>query len=591
MGTTAQLAGALRRSLNVVAHPRVKDRVELTRLADEQAALRRVATLVARGAPPDEVFEAVSGEVGRLVGADAAGLGRYETDGTVTVLGYWALTGGHDIRVGTRLALERGTVGMLVFQTRRPGRVNGYEGAPGPTAALARQLRWRSTVGVPVIVDGRLWGFMSAASTSDRLFPLDTEGRLAEFTELVGTALANAENHKVLERLAMEQAALRRVATLVAGGAAPASLLAVVAEEVARVVHVWFVSIARYETDGTATELASFSERGGLFPVGTHWSLEGTNVLATVRESGLPARIDDYSSSEGMIAQTVRRIGIRSTVGIPIIVTGRVWGAMVVSSAEVEPLPETTEARLADFTELVATAIANVESRAELDASRARIVATADATRRRIERDLHDGVQQQLVSLSLELRATRAAVPPELAELRAELSRAVEAQTSVLEGLREIARGIHPAILAEGGLAPALRTLARRSTVPVELVAPVETRLPERVEVAAYYVVSEALANVAKYARASVVHVAVEVRGGLLAISVRDDGEGGADPSRGSGLLGLKDRAEAIGGTLSCESPHGAGTSLQVELPLDDRAAKTQTGARSDAAPLASTRA
>jgi signal transduction histidine kinase len=591
MGTTAQLAGALRRSLNVVAHPRVKDRVELTRLADEQAALRRVATLVARGAPPDEVFEAVSGEVGRLVGADAAGLGRYETDGTVTVLGYWALTGGHDIRVGTRLALERGTVGMLVFQTRRPGRVNGYEGAPGPTAALARQLRWRSTVGVPVIVDGRLWGFMSAASTSDRLFPLDTEGRLAEFTELVGTALANAENHKVLERLAMEQAALRRVATLVAGGAAPASLLAVVAEEVARVVHVWFVSIARYETDGTATELASFSERGGLFPVGTHWSLEGTNVLATVRESGLPARIDDYSSSEGMIAQTVRRIGIRSTVGIPIIVTGRVWGAMVVSSAEVEPLPETTEARLADFTELVATAIANVESRAELDASRARIVATADATRRRIERDLHDGVQQQLVSLSLELRATRAAVPPELAELRAELSRAVEAQTSVLEGLREIARGIHPAILAEGGLAPALRTLARRSTVPVELVVPVETRLPERVEVAAYYVVSEALANVAKYARASVVHVAVEVRGGLLAISVRDDGEGGADPSRGSGLLGLKDRAEAIGGTLSCESPHGAGTSLQVELPLDDRAAKTQTGARSDAAPLASTRA
>jgi signal transduction histidine kinase len=591
MGTTAQLAGALRRSLNVVAHPRVKDRVELTRLADEQAALRRVATLVARGAPPDEVFEAVSGEVGRLVGADAAGLGRYETDGTVTVLGYWALTGGRDIRVGTRLALERGTVGMLVFQTRRPGRVNGYEGAPGPTAALARQLRWRSTVGVPVIVDGRLWGFMSAASTSDRLFPLDTEGRLAEFTELVGTALANAENHKVLERLAMEQAALRRVATLVAGGAAPASLLAVVAEEVARVVHVWFVSIARYETDGTATELASFSERGGLFPVGTHWSLEGTNVLATVRESGLPARIDDYSSSEGMIAQTVRRIGIRSTVGIPIIVTGRVWGAMVVSSAEVEPLPETTEARLADFTELVATAIANVESRAELDASRARIVATADATRRRIERDLHDGVQQQLVSLSLELRATRAAVPPELAELRAELSRAVEAQTSVLEGLREIARGIHPAILAEGGLAPALRTLARRSKVPVELVVPVETRLPERVEVAAYYVVSEALANVAKYARASVVHVAVEVRGGLLAISVRDDGEGGADPSRGSGLLGLKDRAEAIGGTLSCESPHGAGTSLQVELPLDDRAAKTQTGARSDAAPLASTRA
>jgi len=591
MGTTAQqLAGALRRSLNVVAHPHVRDRVELTRLADEQAALRRVATLVAQGAPAAEVFEAVSGEVGRLVGADAAGLGGFESDGTVTLLGYWARTGSHDIRVGTRLALERGSVGMLVFETRRPGRVNSYEGAPGSTAALARQLGWRSTVGAPVIVEGRLWGFMSVASTSDRLFPLDTEGRLAGFTELIGTALANAENRRELERLAEEQAALRRVATLVAGDVAPTSLLAVVAEEVARVVNVWSVSIARYETDGTATELASFSEQGELFSVGTHWSLEGTNVLAAVHESGRPARIDDYSRPEGMIAESVRRLGIHSTVGIPISVAGRLWGAMVVSSAELEPLPETTEVRLADFTELVATAIANAESRAELDASRARIVATADATRQRIERDLHDGVQQQLVSLALELRATHASVPPELGELRAELSRAVERQKSVLEGLREIARGIHPAILVEGGLGPALKTLARRSIVPVELESRVETRLPERVEVAAYYVVSEALANAAKYARASVVHVDVELHDDMLAVSVRDDGEGGADPARGSGLLGLKDRAEAIGGTLSLQSPPGAGTSLYVELPLDDRATETQTGAFSDAAPLTSSR-
>jgi signal transduction histidine kinase len=590
MGTTALLAGALRRSLNVVAHPHVRNRVELTRLVDEQAALRRVATLVAQGAPPAQVFQAVSGEVGGLVGADAAGLRRYESDGTVTVLGYWARTGGDDIRVGTSVPLEQGTVGMLVFETRRPCRINAYEGAPGSTAALARQLQRRSTLGAPVIVEGRLWGFMSVASTGDRLFPLETEGRLAGFTDLVATAIANAENRKDLEWLATEQAALRRVATLVAGGAAPASLLAVVAAEVARVVHVWSVSIARYEDDGTATELASFSEQGELFTVGTHWSLEGTNVLAAVRKSGQPARIDDYSRPDGMIAQSVRRLGICSTVGIPIIVAGRLWGAMVVSSAEAEPLPETTEVRLADFTELVATAIANAESRAELDASRARIVAAADATRRRIERDLHDGVQQQLVSLALELRATHAAVPPELGELRAELSRAVERQTSVLEGLREIARGIHPAMLTEGGLGPALTTIAHRSMVPVELEVRVETRLPERVEVAAYYVVSEALANAAKYARASVVHVDVEVHGDVLSVSVRDDGEGGADPARGSGLLGLKDRAEAIGGTLSLESPPDAGTSLYVELPLADRATETQPGASSDAAPLASTR-
>jgi signal transduction histidine kinase len=363
---------------------------------------------------------------------------------------------------------------------------------------------------------------------------------------------------------------LRRVATLVAEGAPPASLLAVVAEEVARVVDVPLVSIVRYEADGTATELASFSRRGELFPVGTRWSLDGTNVVAHVHESGRPARINDYSGLEGVIAETVRRAGIHSTVGIPIVVLGRLWGAMVVSSAELEPLPEGTEARLADFTELVATAIANAESLAELDASRARIVATADATRRRIERDLHDGAQQQLVSLALEVRAVQALVPPELGELRAELSRVVEGQTSVLDGLREIAHGIHPAILAEGGLGPALKTLARRSAIPVELDVRAELRLPEAVEVTAYYVVSEALTNAAKYARASAVHVAVEARARMLRVLVRDDGEGGADPDRGSGLLGLKDRAEAIGGTLSLQSPPGAGTSLQVELPLDD---------------------
>jgi signal transduction histidine kinase len=393
-----------------------------------------------------------------------------------------------------------------------------------------------------------------------------------------------------LARLAEEQAALRRVATLVAEGAAPASLLAVVAEEVARVVNVWAVSIARFEADGTATELASFSERGELFPVGTRWLLDGTNVLAHVRERGGPARINDYSRLEGAIAETLRRLGIHSTVGIPIVVAGRLWGAMVVSSAELEPLPETTEARLSDFTELVATAIANAESRAELDASRARIVATADETRRRIERDLHDGTQQQLVSLALELRAAYDAVPAEFHEHRATLARAVEVLTSVLEELREIARGIHPAILVEGGLGPALKTLSRRSAIPVELDVSAELQLPDGVEVAAYYIVSEALTNAAKYARASTVQVAVEARDQALRVSVRDDGEGGADPAGGSGLLGLKDRAEAMGGTMSLESPPGAGTSLLVELPLDAPTTQTRTVASGHAAPLASTR-
>ncbi len=232
-------------------------------------------------------------------------------------------------------------------------------------------------------------------------------------------------------------------------------------------------------------------------------------------------------------------------------------------------MPPDTEERLAQFTELVATAIANAESRAELEASRARIVATADATRRRIERDLHDGAQQQLLSLALEIRAAQAGAPPELREHRAELAHVAEGLTNVVDGLREIALGLHPAILAEGGLGPALKTLAHRSPTPVELDVRTEGRLSEQVEVAAYYVVSEALTNAAKHARASKVHVNVDVRGRSLRAAVRDDGEGGADPGRGSGLLGLKDRAEAIGGTICVESPQGEGTTLVAELPLD----------------------
>jgi signal transduction histidine kinase len=571
---TPRLVGALRRSWKVVARPYVRNRIAFRRLAEEQAALRRVATLVAEGALPPEVFDAVSSAVGRLLGAHAALLLRYDDDGAASALGGWSRTGHYTEgrvwpQVSTRFVPEPGTAARLVFETGRPGRIDSYEGVSGPLAATIRQDGWRSAVAAPVVVEGRLWGAMIVVS-SDRFFPAAAEGRLTEFTELVATAIANAESREELKRLAEEQAALRRVATLVAQGAPPQNLFAVVAEEVASVVHVPFVSIVCYEPDGSATERASFSEVGELFPVGQRWSLDGTNVVGLVRESGRAARINDYSGLEGVIAEAVRRAGICSTVGVPITVQRRLWGTMVVSSPEPEPLPEGIEARVADFTELVATAIANADSRAELDASRARIVATADAARRQIERDLHDGAQQQLISLMLDLRAAQAALPAELQEPRAELSRTVEGLTAVLDELREVARGIHPAILSEGGLGPALKTLARRSAVPVELDLGPELRLPERVEVGAYYVVSEALTNVAKHAGASVVRVAVEARGRMLCVSACDDGRGGADPARGSGLVGLKDRVEAIGGTMSVDSTPGIGTSLYVELPLDD---------------------
>jgi signal transduction histidine kinase len=244
---------------------------------------------------------------------------------------------------------------------------------------------------------------------------------------------------------------------------------------------------------------------------------------------------------------------------------------MIAGSTLEQPLPADTEVRLASFTKLVATAIANAQSRAALAASRARVVAAADETRRRIERDLHDGAQQRLVSLMLELRAAQAAVPPQLGELEGELSRVTDGLASVCEELREISRGIHPAILSERGLGPALRVLARRSAVPVELDLHAVRRLPEPVEVAAYYVVSEALTNAAKHAQASVVQVDVDTDDSIVQLAIRDDGVGGADPVRGSGLTGLSDRVEALGGGIEVASPAGRGTSLLVRIPIEKR--------------------
>ena len=285
--------------------------------------------------------------------------------------------------------------------------------------------------------------------------------------------------------------------------------------------------------------------------------------------TGRPARRDNPQQTSRPIAGLVRRLGITSTVGTPIIVEGRIWGGISVSSRQPEPLPTDTESRIADFAELVATAVANAEARTELAASRARIVAASDEARRRLERDLHDGIQQRLVSLALTLRAAQATTPPGLNDLKVRLSQVAEGLAGVLEELQEISRGIHPAILSEGGLEPALKTLARRSAIPVELDVHAHGRLPAQVEVAAYYVVSEALTNAAKHANASVAHVDVEASDGVLQLSIRDDGDGGADPTRGSGLIGLADRVEALGGRIEVVSPPGEGTSLLVTLPVE----------------------
>jgi signal transduction histidine kinase len=267
------------------------------------------------------------------------------------------------------------------------------------------------------------------------------------------------------------------------------------------------------------------------------------------------------------VAEAGRRLTVHSQVSSPIIVEGSLWGVIAVNARE--ELPADTEQRLEKFAELVTTAIANAESKSELAASRRRIVAASDETRRQIERDLHDGTQQRLVSLGLAVRAAEADLPPERDDLRAQLSGVATGLVAAIEDLQEISRGIHPAILSKGGLAPALQALAHRSAIPVDLDIATGMRLEEPIEVAAYFVASEALANAVKHSQASRIDVLLEQRDGRLLLSVRDDGIGGADPARGSGLVGLTDRVEALGGSIRVSSRPGKGTQLAVELPLE----------------------
>jgi PAS domain S-box-containing protein len=551
---------------------RHKAEAELARLAGEQAALRRVATRVAQGVPASELFGTTVEEAGKLFGAQLAGMIRFVSDDTLTAVATWAAELEHPEIQGL-WPLEGDRLATAIRRTGRPTREDDWGEVDGPIAAFVReQMGVRSSVGSPIVVEGRLWGALFVHSTTAQPLPTTTESRLGNFTELVGTAVANAQARGEVSRLADEQAALRRVATLVAREAPPDEVFAAVAGEVGRLLPVEGTAMLRYEVAGTATVLATWGERAPL-KVGTRIAAEGESVTAVVHRTSRPARIDDYATATGATGEDHGELGTRSVVGCPIVVDGRLWGVMVVTQAVVEPLPTDTESRIAKFTELIATAISNVQARSELAASRARIVMATDEARRRFERDLHDGTQQRLVSLALELQSAAALMPEGLEDLRARLSHVSEGLTGVLDDLRELSRGIHPAILSEGGLEPAVRALARRSAVPVKLDVRIDGRLDEGIEVAAYYVISEALANAAKHAHASVAEVNVDARNGVLDVTIRDDGVGGADPERGSGLVGLKDRVEALGGTIAVVSPPGGGTSVHVELSVDVPAA------------------
>ena len=375
-----------------------------------------------------------------------------------------------------------------------------------------------------------------------------------------------ADNLSVLAR---QQAALRRVATSVARGVSQSEVFSAVAEEMADCLNVGSAEVLRYEDDGAAiVVVASYATLGvPHLEVGERLSTEGDNVSAMVLRSRQAVRMDDWEGAAGSIADRFRELGLRSRVGAPIVVDERVWGIAVVGTTASDPLPPDTEGRIAEFAELVATAIAAATTRAELIASRARIVAAADDARRRLERDIHDGAQQRIVSLGLKLRLAEESVPPESDGLKHDLSEAVSGLNDVFTELQEISRGIHPAILSTGGLQAALKTLARRSAVPVTLDVAIGQRLPDSVEVAAYYVVAEALANAAKHAQASEVTVRAHIHDENLNLIISDDGIGGADSAKGSGLIGLNDRIEVLGGRMRVASPPGRGTTLDIVIP------------------------
>ena len=546
------------------------------RLTEQQAALRRVAALVAVDAASSDVFAAVAREVGQLLQTPLVQMSRYELDGTATVIGAWSERP-HPIQAGTRWALQGPTISMQVRETGQPARLDNLDDVAGALAEAVRRTGIRSVAGAPIVVNGRVWGVMATGSTEGQRLPADIEHRLAEFTELVATAIANTDAREDLQRLADEQAALRRIATLVAQGAESQLVFDAVCEETGRLFAATTVNLVHFTPDGFHLAMSGWSVRGVHVPTGTLLPLTGETIDTIVRRTAAPGRCDSYEGVSGELAELIRRQGIRSEVGAPVIVGGNVWGALIAGTDESEPLTAGTEDRLASFAELIATAVSNATARSELLASRARIVAAADEQRRRVVRDLHDGAQQRLVNalITLQLAQGLGDAPPELARL---VNDALEHTGAAIEELRELAHGIHPALLTSRGLAAAIEALADRASVPVRVDAS-DRRYPAVVESAAYFVAAEALTNVSKYANATAARITVAEGAESLLLTIEDDGIGGASLAAGRGLSGLLDRVAALDGTLTVDSPPGEGTRIRAEIPLPPGGSREPLGA------------
>ena len=535
----------------------------LSQLAAEQTALRRVATLVARGTRPEEVFAAVADEVGRLLSVDVANVIRYESDDTVTLMA----SAGNRIPVGSRWPLGGTTLAPIVLKTRRPARVDNYAEVTGQLAEAIREQGIRSSVATPIIVEGRVWGQMVTSSWQEQPLPPDTEARLASFTELVAMAIANTEARMEVGRLGDEQAALRRVATLVAEGAAPTAVFDAVAVEMEQLLDAHEVVLSRYESGAEITVVAHRGAGAQRLSPGTRLRHEGENVAAVVRRSERPARIAFSEAAQGAIADIARALSVDVSVGAPVVVEGRLWGVIQAGWGGEKSPPADSEERMARFGALVETAIANADSRDRLTASRARLLTEGDEARRRVVRDLHDGAQQRLVHTVITLKLANRALREKKAEkVEALVGEALEHAQQGSTELRELAHGILPAVLTGGGLRAGVDAVAARLDLPVEVDVPAQ-RVPAEIERSAYFIVAESLTNVVKHAHARHTEVRAFVDDGMLHVEVRDDGIGGVDAD-GHGLIGLRDRATALGGRLTIESPARGGTLVAATLPL-----------------------
>jgi signal transduction histidine kinase len=528
----------------------------LRALADEQAAVLRAAELVARTAEPAEVLAVVTAEASRLLQGRPTTLIRFDGNRELVVVA----SHGGPAPVGRRIAFEPDTLPDRVLRRGVVVRVDDYTGERD--AELARGFGLAAAVAAPVRVAGVVWGMLTATSPAEPLPPA-TEARLDAFARLVTAAVGGSQARTELMALADEQAALRRVAELVARGAAPDEVFVAVAVEASALLGDLAAVLLRYEDDGEEEVAVAVATCNSPAPLGLRVPSHVGTPTGQVLRTGRPVRGDTFGGTP--LADIARELGVASGVAVPIIVEGSVRATLTTSSSG-PPLPADVELRLAQFADLAAVAIANAEMNAKLIASRARVVATADETRRRLQRDVHDGAQQRLVHALIALKVARSVV--EVGSAAAGLVE--EALTQVERAsseLRDIVRGILPTSLTHGGLRVGLESLVADLALPVA--AHITTRrLPAALETTAYFVVAEALTNAVKHSRAREVRLDVELDGNTLVVEVRDDGVGGADPVRGTGLTGLVDRVDAAGGVLAIRSPAGEGTTLRAALPV-----------------------